>query len=664
MKNLLLTFLFFASFTTLNVDANDNIPIEHFWCESAMTSGSLSPNGKYFATMVPASGPKCAISSNDNDGDTQSPRVLLVVNLENNTSQQLSGTSSGARILWFTWLSNSRIAFYRQPQAGLDAYSMWAINIDGTKPKLLVPGKWEDGYPTGANLIDTLDEDDRHVLVSYNKRRPKVTDVYKLNIFSGKLTMVAKDPVIDGQTALGWAIDQQGNVRGYQAVKGLYTYLYHRNDNKSDFKLLRKFKFQEPSFSISAYSYDPRFVYMRGQAVAKNGTVIDDSNTDAMWLYDAYNDEFVEKVFEHPRYDVGGIAISEKTEKPVYVTYYGDKPERVWLDKDLENVYTSIEAAFPDDKVSIGSWTKNEDKAIVTTWSDRNPGEMYFYDRNNGSISFIAKSRPWINKNEMSPMIPIEFEARDGLLISGYLTLPVNSDGKNLPLIINPHGGPNARDTWGYNREHQFFASRGYALLSMNFRGSTGYGRNHVKSANKEWGRKMQDDVTDSVNWAISQGIANPDKICIHGASYGGYAVMAGITKTPDLYKCAVNYVGVTDMKLLFTERPKVWEIWDEQQKVEIGDYSSEKEYLDEVSPINMVDRIKTPLYIVHGKLDWRVDIKHAQVLRRELLKNGKKEGEDFWWMVKGDEGHGFVKPANNLELYSELEKFYATYLN
>ena len=440
--------------------------------------------------------------------------------------------------------------------------------------------------------------------------------------------------------------------------------MYHRKNNDEDFQLIRKFKFQEPMFSFNVFSYDPRYAYVTGQAVAKDGTVIDDSNTDALWLYDTYEDKFVEKIYENPRYDVGGMVLSEKTKKPAFVWYTGEKPERVWLDKDLENVYASIEASFPDDKVSIYSWTKNEDKALIRTWSDRNPGETYYYDRNKGSISFVAKSRPWINKDQMSPMIPIEFKARDGLLISGYLTVPVNSDGKNLPLIVNPHGGPNARDNWGYNYEHQFFASRGYAVLSMNFRGSLGYGRQHVKSANKQWGRQMQDDVTDSVAWAVNQGIANPDKVCIHGASYGGYAVMAGITKTPDLYKCAVNYVGVTDMRLLYTERPKVWEIWDEQQKVEVGDYKTEKEFLDEVSPINMVDRIKTPLYIVHGKLDWRVDIKHAQVLKRELIKAGKKEGEDFFWMVKGNEGHGFYNEDNKLELYTELEKFYATYLN
>ena len=402
---------------------------------------------------------------------------------------------------------------------------------------------------------------------------------------------------------------------------------------------------------------------MRGQAVAKDGTVIDDSNTDALWLYDAYEDKFVEKIFEHPKYDVGGIVISEKTQKPSYISYYGEQPERVWLDEDLKAVYDSIEASFPNDKVSIGSWTNEEDKAIITTWSDTNPGEMYFYDRTKGNIAFIAKSRPWINKNEMSPMLPISFEARDGLTVSGYLTLPKNSDGKNLPLIVNPHGGPNARDYWGYNPEHQFLASRGYAVLSMNFRGSTGYGRKHVKEANRQWGRKMQDDVTDSVNWAVEQGIADADNVCIYGASYGGYAVMAGITKTPDMYKCAVNYVGVTDMALLFSERPKIWEIWDEQQKIEIGDYENEKEYLDAVSPINLVDRISTPLYIVHGVRDWRVDIKHAQKLRKELIRTGKKEGEDFWWMVKTDEGHGFVGEANKMELYTELEEFFGRYL-
>ena len=312
---------------------------------------------------------------------------------------------------------------------------MWAINIDGTKPKQLVAGEVEDGYFTYASITDLMEEDDEHVLISYNQRRPKYRDIHKLNIYTGRTTIVAKDPVIDGQTSLGWAIDQQGVVRGYFAVKGLYYYLYHRNSEDADFELLRKFKFQEPSFSPAAYSYDPRYVYMRGQAVAKDGTVIDDSNTDALWLYDAYEDKFVEKIFEHPKYDVGGIAISEEKQKNLSIfPTMAKSQERVWLDDELKQIYDTIEASFPNDQSrSIGSWTKNEDKAIlITTWSDTNPGEMYFYDRNKGNIAFMAKSRPWIDKNKMSPMLPISFEARDGLTVEGYLTVPKKFKWKKL----------------------------------------------------------------------------------------------------------------------------------------------------------------------------------------------------------------------------------------
>lgn len=659
MKNKLL--MLFATFFVVNISAKDVPPVELFFCDAAMSGGNLSPDGKYFAALVPANGAVCSIESTD---DSSGTRVLLVIDLETQTPKLLSGTKGSNRIGSFFWMTNSRIGFSRiTNNGGLDGNSLWAVNIDGTKMKELVPGGLEDGYPTGARVLNLLKDDDRHVLVSYNKRRPILDDVYKLNIYSGKLTLVAKDPAIDGQRYTNWMVDKQGTVRGYSSLKGLYTYIYHRNDAESDFKLLRKFKFQEPSFGLSTYSYDPRYLYVSGQAVNKDGSVIDESDTASIWLYDAYEDKFVEKVYQDDRYDVGYIGLSEKTEKPQLIAYAGEKIEYIYLDSEMESIMTSLDATFPNDEVSV-DWTENEDKALVYTSSDVNPGEMYLYDRNNGSISFIAKSMPWIDKNKMSPMIPIEFKARDGLLISGYLTVPANSDGKNLPLIVNPHGGPNARDYWGYNPEHQLFASRGYAVLSMNFRGSTGYGRKHLNSANKQWGKKMQDDVTDSVNWAVEQGIANKDKVCIYGASYGGYAVMAGITMTPDLYKCAVNYVGVTSMELLYSKFPKVWEPLMEQQKVQTGDPEKDEELLKSVSPIEMVDRIKTPLYIVHGVRDWRVPIAHAELLKKELVKNGKKEGEDFWWMVKADEGHGFRLEENKAELYNELDKFFASYLN
>lgn len=290
-----------------NIYAKDLPPVELFFCDSAMRGGSLSPDGQYFAALVPANGAVCSIEGTE---DTAGTPVLLVIDLKTQTPKLLSGTQSSNRIGYFFWMSNSRIGFSRVTNnGGLDGNSLWAVNIDGSKMKELVPGGLEDGYPTGAGVLDLMEDDDRHVLVSYNKRRPKLNDVYKLNIFSGKLTLVAKDPYIDEQTNLGWAIDQQGLVRGYYAVKGLNYFLYHRNDSKSDFELLRRFKFQEASFAPANYSYDPRYVYMSGQPVTKDGVVLDDSDTSALWLYDAYEDRFVEKIYQNDRYDVGGMQI-------------------------------------------------------------------------------------------------------------------------------------------------------------------------------------------------------------------------------------------------------------------------------------------------------------------------------------------------------------------
>ena len=423
----------------------------------------------------------------------------------------------------------------------------------------------------------------------------------------------------------------------------------------------------------SPFDFDNRYMYGVGQAVHADGTIHELTDTNAVWLLDTKTMKFVEKVFHDPEYDfsnprqgsgTGYILKDQLTETILGLSYYTSKREYIYFDQNYANLRMSVESTFTGMSIAMNA---NDDfsTVIINASSPTNPNTTYFYDVTRGSIEFIDQYAPWLSNYKLGTTEPFKFVTRDGLKMNGYISLPPGyKKGKKIPFIVHPHGGPNARDRIGYNPEIQVYTTRGYGVIQVNYRGSVGFGLKQMKLANKQWSLTMHDDLLDGLFWARDEGYVDMDKGCISGASYGGYAVMAGITKTPDLYKCAVNYVGVTDMKLLFTERPKVWEIWDEQQKVEIGDYSSEKEFLDEVSPIKMVDRIKTPLYIVHGKLDWRVDIKHAQVLKRELIKSGKKEGEDFWWMVKGDEGHGFVKPANNLELYSELEKFYATYLN
>ncbi|MCW8998770.1 MAG: S9 family peptidase, partial [Kangiellaceae bacterium] len=251
----------------------------------------------------------------------------------------------------------------------------------------------------------------------------------------------------------------------------------------------------------------------------------------------------------------------------------------------------------------------------------------------------------------------------DGLTIHGYLTIPRDSEGKNLPLIVNPHGGPfGVRDSWGYNPEHQFFASRGYATVQVNYRGSGGYGRNFEQAGyGGKWGAEMQHDITDAIKHLVKEGTVDPKKVCIYGASYGGYATMAGLTFTPDLYQCGINYVGVTDVGMLFTTMPKHWEPLKEVMKVQIGD-PEDKELMDRMSPLAHVDKIKAPLMIVHGAKDPRVVKKHATELRSALEDRGIELNDDEW-IMKLNEGHGFRKEENRIELYQKMEKFLAKHL-
>tara|TARA_B100000676_G_scaffold127101_1_gene126223 strand:+ start:1 stop:777 length:777 start_codon:yes stop_codon:yes gene_type:complete len=251
-------------------------------------------------------------------------------------------------------------------------------------------------------------------------------------------------------------------------------------------------------------------------------------------------------------------------------------------------------------------------------------------------------------------MLPIKYTARDGLTIHGYLTLPKGKEHKNLPVIINPHGGPWARDYWGFNPEIQYFANKGYAVFQMNFRGSVGYGRDFWECSFKEWGKSMQDDITDGVNWLIEQGIADKDKIAIYGASYGGYATLAGLAFTPDLYACGVDYVGVSNIFTLLETLPPYWELGRQMMYEMIGNPDTEKELLTAASPLFHVDKIKAPLFIAQGANDPRVKKSESD----QIVEALKKRGIDVPYLVKDNEGHGFANEENRFEFYRKMGDF------
>ena len=296
---------------------------------------------------------------------------------------------------------------------------------------------------------------------------------------------------------------------------------------------------------------------------------------------------------------------------------------------------------------------------MIRTYSDRSLGSYYLFDQNKMQIEKIADFSPWINEEEMAPMQPIKYQSRDGLTINGYLTLPLGKEAKNLPVIINPHGGPWVRDTWGYNPEIQLMANNGYAVLQMNYRGSTGYGRDFWEKSFKQWGRTMQDDITDGVQWLIDEGIADPKRVAIYGGSYGGYATLAGVTFTPDLYACAIDYVGVSNLFTFMTTIPPYWAPFLKMMYEMVGHPEKDKEQMAAASPVYHIDKIKAPLFVIQGANDPRVNIDESD----QIVKALRAQGVDVLYMVKYDEGHGFHNEENRFEVYKAMLGFLNKYL-
>jgi dipeptidyl aminopeptidase/acylaminoacyl peptidase len=322
------------------------------------------------------------------------------------------------------------------------------------------------------------------------------------------------------------------------------------------------------------------------------------------------------------------------------------------LQKDLER-------RLPGYEVRLNGCNLDEDKCLVRTFSDRSLGAFYFYDLKSKDFRKLADVSPWLNDQDLVPMKPIKYQSRDGLTINGYLTLPKGVPARNLPVVVNPHGGPWYRDTWGYNPEVQFLANRGYAVLQVNFRGSTGYGRKFWESSFKQWGKTMQDDITDGVQWLIKQGIGDPKRVGIYGGSYGGYATLAGLVYTPDLYAVGVDYVGVSNLFTFMKSIPAYWKPYLEMLYEMIGDPEKDKDLLTAASPVFHSDKIKVPLLIAQGANDPRVNKAESD----QMVEALKKRGIEVPYIVKANEGHGFGNEENRFEFYRAMEEFLGKHL-
>lgn len=608
---------------------NRQLPLEDFFRISERTGYQLSPDGTYISYMAPYKERLNIFVRRVNDTDEQATRIT------HETQRSVAG---------YMWADNERLLFIKDT-AGDENYQLYGVRRDGSDERAYTAF---EGVRT--SIIDELEEQKGYILIGMNRRIREIFDPYRLNIETGELTLLAENP----GNIQSWMTDHDGHLRVATAiVDGVNTQILYRDTEDEEFRPVLTTNFRD-SVCFIGFTPNNREVY-----------AITNLNRDknALVRMNPATCEELELLYENDRYDISSIVYSRKRKKllSVYCTGHKD-PVRHFFDKEEETLRARIKAHFPDQRYGIADSDKAERYYLVYVGSDRTRGAYWFYDAETDQATHIADLAPWIKAEEMNAMLPVCYETRDGLHIEAYLTLPNGltlEEAKNLPVVVNPHGGPWARDCWGYSSEVQFLANRGYAVFQMNFRGSTGYGRKFLESSYKQWGLKMQDDITDGVNWLIEQGIADAKRIAIYGGSYGGYAVLAGLTLTPTLYACGIDYVGVSNLFTFMNTIPPYWRPMLEMMHEQIGNPETDKEQLEKTSPALHTDKISVPLFIAQGANDPRVNKAESD----QMVEALRQRGVEVEYMVKDNEGHGFQNQENRFDFYRAMERFLKQHL-
>ena len=607
--------------------------------------------------------------------------VVQDLNSSNKDFIELTSGRGNSSVSSVKWIADDRIIFTTEPTnssaKSLSAYRLMSMNVDRDRKKrksrTLYEFKTAQGMLVSPKITSLLPDEPDWIMVKINERRGSVDDYYRLNVKTGAKRLVASGPDIEKEEWLANVVEKADGtplaaVSNFGDTWRIWRYL-PKND---EWEIHFTNKCQTPTF-FPLSGYEGKWL-VAGQDVSKYKTWNEENDKSKLFIYDPEVRSF-ELLYEDPTYDVagpvggcrtadGGAAIDEKTNELIYVSYYAEKPKRLIFNEELAESYEMIlqhfTGVYGDDVVVRPiTWSKDRNKVIYSVSSSTEPGEYYYFDKENVILTFMWDRSPWIDRSKLSRKVPIQYTARDGLEIHGYLTVPYNSDGKNLPMVVHPHGGPNARDYMSYDTYVQFLSSRGYAVFQPNFRGSTGYGAYHYISANKQFGKTMQDDITDGVYYLIEQGIADPDRIAIFGGSYGGYATMAGLAFTPDLYAAGINFVGVVDLELLQEDsnrNSRRFGGFYDELRLEWGDPDdpNDMEYIIETSPLRQAKNIKSPVLIIHGAQDNNVRLVHARKLADKLESLGK----EYEWYVEPYEGHGFGGEQSTLNMFGKVEEF------
>lgn len=632
-KVLLFVGLFFLLFTA----KAQQIPLLDralFFGNPEISAGQLSPDGKWISFMKEYNG----------------IMNLWVKKTEEPFSSAKPLTDSKRPLAGYFWSEDGKYLLYVKDENGNENMNIFSVNPNTTAEKGKIPAS-KNLTPlkdVTAGIVNVSRKNPDLMFVTINDRDKAWHDLYSLKISTGELKKIYENK--DRVSSYDFDWDDNLKVLNKTDEKGNTTMFLKKGDQ---LKPIYETNVSESAY-IAGYTPDNSKMYM----VTNKG----DLDKSTLFLFDpeTLTSTKIESDPEN-KVDLGGINFDRNTRKIISTSYVVDKTKYYWKDKNREEMYNFLQNKFPGREISFVSATKDYSKFLISTSGDKYASDVYLFDPKTKNLAFQYTPRPKLKEVEkyLAEMKPISYKSSDGLVIPAYLTLPVGSSGKNLPMIVMPHGGPKGqRDYWGYNSYVQFLANRGYAVLLPNFRASGGYGKKFENAGDLQWGKLMQDDITWGVKYLIDQGIADKDKVVIMGGSYGGYATLAGLTFTPKLYAGGVDIVGPSNIFTLLNSVPAYWESFKSALYMMTGDPNTEegKKRITEASPLFHVDKIEKPLLVIQGANDPRVNKAEADQIVIALRNKGKK----VEYLLADDEGHGFRKPVNSMAMFAAIEKFLA----
>ncbi|MBW3610504.1 MAG: S9 family peptidase [Actinobacteria bacterium] len=608
------------------------IPLEHFFDNPEKAGAKISPDGTRLSYLAPEEGRlNVWVRTVGADDDTCV------------THDHVRG------IRGHSWSRDSSRILYPQDQGGNENFHVYAADLTRPDDASVDLTPFED---VRAGIVDVPYDDPTHVLVSMNRRDPQCFDVHRLDLVTGALDLVAENPGNIG----GWHTDNAGRLLAASAqTQTGDTEILVREHEDEDFRSLTVYA-NEDGGDVYGFTPDGTALWV--------GSARDRDLTRLVRLDLASGEET--EVHAHDEVDLGGPILRSRTGELLAVLYMVDRLEVAFFDDDFERKWRRASELHHGDLAGV-SMDDDETTWVVSFDDDREPGATFLLDTDTGEAQFLFRPRPRLDPATLAPMQTLRIESRDGYPLHCCLTLPLGVEPAGLPMVLVVHGGPWARDSWGYDPEAQFLANRGYAVLQVNYRGSTGFGKAFMHAAEHEFAAKMHDDLLDAVEWAVGAGIADRERVAIYGGSYGGYATLVGVTFTPEVFAAAIDYVGPSSLVTLVRSFPAYWRPFLQGSWYRfVGDPGTEEEPNEEVvadlwarSPLSRVDAIRTPLLVVQGANDPRVTKQEADQIVAAL----RERGVDVEYLCKDDEGHGFSNPENRLDLYRAMERFLAEHL-